>query len=99
MTYLKSVWLSHSLVSQRSGGFPGLTRLVQGCLSGLSPWQPRSPQAAPLTPGEVFTGGYFEPAGSLWQPGIRGWVIFRPEIHSAGKGEGRMTFPLVIKTT
>lgn len=73
-------------VSQRSGDFPGLTHLIKGLLSRLGPGQAHSPQAAPLAPAEALTGSYFELAGRLWQPGIRGWVIFGPENHSVGKG-------------
>lgn len=59
-------------MSQRTGGFPDPTHFVKDFLLGPSPLQSHSPQAAPLAPEEVVTGGYFEPAGPLWQPGIVG---------------------------
>lgn len=79
--------LSHNLMSQRSGGFPGLAHLVKDCPSWdlalcspvphrQPPWlQRRQSQAAILSQQD----GY----GSL---GLGGCVIFGPENHSVGKG-------------
>lgn len=91
--------LSHNLMSRRSGGFPGLTHLVEGCLSGLGLCSP-IPRRQPLWLQRTWSQQLFWASktvmaawdhGAGWSSGLKTTLW--------GKGEGRMTFPPVIKTT
>lgn len=73
-------------MSQRSGGFPGLTHLVKGCPLGLclcSPIPHRQPLWLQRQWSQAAILGQRDRDGSL---GSWGWVIFSPENHSVGKG-------------
>lgn len=90
VTYVKSDMPSHNLMSQRSGGFPGLAHLVKDCPSWdlalcspvphrQPPWlQRRQSQAAILSQQD----GY----GSLGLGGLRDLQARKPLCGEGGKG-------------